>query len=206
MKTYEYARIRVLAQSMAESGIDPGTAARILEGGELVRRGTKPEGKADWMRAAMRRMDALLDTQTRRRVRERCACCLGGKRLEISKSIARENASLDERIRAANGAKLVFGHSVTREADGGVVVRFRPEGEASYACVCLPQAKAPLPITYCYCCGGHVKHHLQTALGRKLECTVLSSALASGGKRPCAFRFRLVEQAASGEPRKQPPA
>ena len=97
MKTYEYGRIRALAQSMAESGIDPSTAARILEGGDLIRRGTKPEGKADWMRAAMRRMDALLDTETRRRVRERCACCLGGKRLEISKSIARESASLDER-------------------------------------------------------------------------------------------------------------
>ncbi len=193
MKTYEYGRIRTLAQSLAESGIEPATAARIMEGGELVERGAKPEAKADWMRAAMRRMDALLDTKTRRRVRERCACCLGGRRLEISRSIARDHASLDERIEAANAAKLVFGNSVTRDADGSVVVRFRPEGEASYRCVCLPKAKEPLPITYCYCCGGHVKHHLQTALDHALECTVLSSAVSSGGKRPCAFRFRLVD-------------
>ena len=197
METYEYGRIRVLAQNLARAGIETSVTARILEGGELVKKGAKPDKKADWMRGAMERMDALLDAKTRREVRERCACCLGGKRLEASKRIAAEHPDLEDRVKAANDARFVFGHSVTRQDDGTVLVRFSPEGLEHYRCVCLPQAKEPLPITYCYCCGGHVKHHLQIALGRDLECTVRSSALSSGGKRPCAFSFRFV--AGSGE-------
>ncbi len=42
--------------------------------------------------------------------------------------------------------------------------------------------------------GGHVKHHLQIALGRKLVGTVRSSALSSAGKKPCAFVFAVQDQ------------
>lgn len=48
-------------------------------------------------------------------------------------------------------------------------------------------------ITYCYCCGGHIKHHLQIALGRSLVLKVRSSALSSGHKRPCSFLFTIKE-------------
>jgi hypothetical protein len=145
------------------------------------------------MAEAMRRMDALLDAPTRQAVRVRCACCLGGKRLQTSRGIAREHATLEERLRAANDAKFVFGHSVTRAEDGGFLVRFSPEGEAHYGCPCLRGAKEPLSITYCYCCGGHVRHHLQTALGCKLDVTVLSSALSSGGRKPCTFLLHALD-------------
>jgi hypothetical protein len=192
MKNYEYGRIRVLAENLASARIAPSVAAEILRDGDLIRQGTKPELKADWMRAAMQKMDSLLGASTSRTVREGCACCLGGRRSKLSKSIAREHHDLEERIKAANETKFVFGHSVTSEADGSILVRFAPEGQDHYRCVCLPKAKEPLPITYCYCCGGHVKHHLQQALGQDLACTVRSSALSSGGKRPCSFAFRLI--------------
>ena len=193
MREYEYGRIRTLATSLAEAGIWGETAERILEGGAGIRRGATPEKKAEWMAGAMRRMDALLDEPTRRRVREECACCLGGKRLQVSKGIAKSHASLEERIRAANEARLVFGHSVSLTGDGDVLVCFAPDGEPHYRCVCLPKAQQPISITYCYCCGGHVKHHLQTALGCKLDLTVRSSALASGGAQPCTFSFRFAD-------------
>jgi hypothetical protein len=191
MKNYEYGRIRILATKLAEAGVSQDIADRILEGGELVLGSTKPDKKADWMREAMSRMDTLLDPQTRHAIREGCACCLGGKRLQISKGIAKEHESLEDRIEAANKARFVFGHSVTKENDGKIVVRFAPEGQESYRCVCLPKAKEPVSITYCYCCGGHVKHHLQTALGRKLSCQVQSSPLSTGGKSPCTFIFAI---------------
>ncbi len=50
-------------------------------------------------------------------------------------------------------------------------------------------------------CGGHVKHHLQIALGRDVESAVRSSALSSGGKRPCAFSFRFVTDSEQGDRR-----
>lgn len=191
MKKYEYGRIAKLAESLEKAGLAPEIIAEVMAGGEEIRASTKPEAKADWMREAMFRLNRLLDLETRRAVREGCACCLGGKRLKLSKAIAKEHASLEDRIKAANETPFVFGHSVALSADGTVLVRFFPEGQEQYRCACLPQATRPLPVTYCYCCGGHVKHHLQIALGRQLACTVLSSALSSGGKKPCTFRFAL---------------
>jgi hypothetical protein len=82
---------------------------------------------------------------------------------------------------------------VTLQEDGQILVQFAPEGLPHYGCVCLRKAKEPISITYCYCCGGHIKHHLQIALGCKLECQVRSSALSSGGKKPCSFLFRIME-------------
>lgn len=193
MATYEYGRIAKLASALANVGIDKGIADEIMAGGDLIRKDAKPEKKAEWMSGAMDRMDALLDDPTRRTVREACACCLSGRRLDMSKSIGKTCGSLDEAIRAANDAKLVFGHSVAQQDDGRIVVSFEPEGKDSYRCVCLPKAKGAVSVTYCYCCGGHIKHHLQTALNRKLSCEVRSSALASGGKKPCSFWFTIVE-------------
>ncbi len=192
MPTYEFGRIRVLAAKLAAAGVAEEVAARIMEGGENISRGTRSERKAQWMAEAMRRMDELLDEETRHAVREGCACCLGGKRQQLSKAIAKDHDSLEDRVRAANETPFVFGHSVTQTGDE-VVVAFSSEGQEEYRCVCLRGAEGPVSITYCYCCGGHVKHHLQNALGRKLAVTVRSSALASGGKEPCTFTLKLVD-------------
>lgn len=189
MPDYEYGRIQVLADRLAKAGVSQDKIDEIMAGGESIRKTATPEKKAEWMKGAMDRMDALLDHETRRAVRESCACCLGGKRIEISKGIARIHAAFEDRLAAANEAHFVFGHGVTLEDDGRILVRFEPEGKESYRCVCLPKAKEPVSETYCYCCGGHIKHHLQIALGKKLSCAVKSSALESGGKRPCAFLF-----------------
>lgn len=193
MKKYEYGRIGRLAEKLSEASVDPALIDQIMEGGESIRRGAKPEKKADWMRDAMKRMNRLLDPQTRHAVRESCACCLGGKRLKLSKEIAKNLTSLEARIDAADRTPFVFGDSVQKDENGKIVVRFFPEGNTQFRCVCLPQAKEPLPITYCYCCGGHIKHHLQIALEKKLSCEARSSALSSGGKKNCVFEFTIVD-------------
>jgi hypothetical protein len=193
MTTYEYGRITQLAKKLTEAGIAQEIIDKIMEGGESVGKTATPVRKADWMSGAMDRMDALLGNATRRAIRESCACCLSGKRSQISKQIVKDHATLEDRIKAANEARLVFGHSVTLEDDGRILVRFSPDGQEHYRCVCLPKARGPISITYCYCCGGHAKHHLQQALGKKLTCEVRSSALESDGKRPCTFLFTIEE-------------
>jgi len=191
MPIYEYGRIKILAEQLAKAGVPGETIDRVMEGGEDIRGNAKPEVKAAWMKTAMERMDTLLNASTRQSVREACACCLGGKRLQVSKGIGKQHESLEERLKAANEARFVFGHSVSMLDDGRVLVSFAPEGLESYRCVCLPKAKGAVSVTYCYCCGGHIKHHLQNALGRKLSCEVRSSALESEGKRPCSFVFSI---------------
>jgi len=194
MAEYEYGRIKVLAENLKRAGVPAEVTTQIMEGGEDIKKTTPPKRKADWFRVSMERMDTLLDLPTRQAVREGCACCLGGKRLKLSKAIAQEHATLEERIAAANETHYCFGHSVTREEDGTIVVRFAPEGERSYRCVCLPKAEEPVSITYCMCCGGHIKHHLQIALGHKLAMTPRVTALSSGGTAPCTFAYTLVEE------------
>ena len=191
MKNYEYQRIERLARRLEEAKVKPEIIDQIMEGGKDILRKTSPEKKAEWMRRAMVRMNKLLPMTIRKAVREGCACCLGGKRLKISKTIASENVALEERIKAANAANYVG--SITLQANGEIVARFNLQKQPPYRCYCLPQARKPLPITYCYCCGGHVKHHLQIALGRELDCTTISSALSSRWQKPCTFSFQIKE-------------
>jgi len=189
MKTYEYGKIRVLAQKLEEQGIDSKLSEQIMEGGEKILKGSSNKAKSSWMRSAMQRMDDLLDKDTRHKVRENCACCLGGERLKTSQRIDRKGGSLDERIQAVNDADYI-GQAEKLE-DGKLLIRFSPEGQESYRCVCLPHAGEPISMPYCYCCGGHVKHHLQIALGRDVMMRVRSSALSSSGTKPCSFVFEL---------------
>lgn len=193
MKDYEYHRIRELAKQLGKAGIKQGTIDKIMEGGENILRKTSPTKKADWMREAMLRMNRLLDLNTRKTVREACACRLTGRPLKASQAIARENKSLKGRIKAGNEALSVFGGCVRMQENGEILVRFAPEGLDHYRCPCLPGADKPLPVTYCFCCGGHIKYHLQISLGRELDYTIHSTALSSGGKLPCTFSLRIKE-------------
>lgn len=192
---YEYGRIRMLDEKLRAAGIPEATIARIMAGGGTIKKSAKPEKKAEWLKGAMERMDQLLDADTRHAVRECCACALGGRRHELAKKIGKL-ATLKERIAAANEAKLVFGNRVTQKDGGTIEVCFFPAGRPEYRCVCLTKAAMPVSITYCYCCGGHVKHHLEAALGCKLKCTVQTSALASAGREPCTFVLRMEEEPA----------
>src|SRR5512137_1391680 len=120
MAEYESGYIRKLASSLAEFDVPEDVVSKILDGGENINKKTSGEQRAKWMKECMRRMDSLLDAGTRHAVREACACCVGGQRHEVSKGIFKNHGTLEERIAAANEARFVFGHSVTREKDGSI--------------------------------------------------------------------------------------
>lgn len=193
MSKYEYGRIERLYNSLVKYGVSQEIIDEIMEGGEDIKKDTKPEKKAAWFKAAIDRMDRLLDEKSRYVVREGCACCLGGKRQQLARQIAKQYHSLEERINAADKTGYVFGSGVKQEEDGTLTVSFFPDGLDSYHCVCLKKAAEPISGTYCYCCGGHIKHHLQTALGHNLTCKLISSALSSGGRSGCKFSFTIID-------------
>lgn len=99
--TYEFGRIARLAESLQKFGIPDTVAAKIMEGAESILRGTDQRKKAEWIAAAMNRIDELLDEDTKVAVREACACSLGGKRHQIARQIAKNNATLEDRVKAA---------------------------------------------------------------------------------------------------------
>jgi hypothetical protein len=191
MKNYEDHRIGELAAQLTKAGIKQEIIDKIMGGGEDILRKTTPTKKAEWMRESMLRMNKLLDLKTRKAVREACACRLTGRPLKASQGIAVKNKSLQDRIKAANKAIAVYGGCVRIQDNGEILMRFGPEGLDYHRCPCLPGADKPLPVTYCFCCGGHVKYHLQIQLGLELDYTIQSTALSSGGKLPCTFIFRI---------------
>ena len=136
-------------------------------------------------------MDELLDYDTRTAVREGCACCLGGNKARTCNKIVHEFDTLEERIKAVNDKQYICGSLILKK-NGEIIAVSEPVDQYYLQCVCLPGAKAPISITYCYCCQGYIKHHLQTALGCELEGGIISSSLSSGGKEPCVYSFRVV--------------
>ncbi|MBN1160890.1 MAG: hypothetical protein JXA17_02940 [Dehalococcoidales bacterium] len=164
-----------------------------MEGGEDILCKTSPEKKADWLRVAMIRMDNLLDLPTRKAVREGCACRVGRQSSKVSQAVARDNVTLEARIAAMNITFIAFGGGVWMQDNGEIIVCFAPKDPEGYHCSCLPGAEKPLSVTYCYCCGGQLKHHFQLSLGLKLEANPRGTALSSGGKTPCTFSLGIKE-------------
>jgi hypothetical protein len=193
MKNYEYRHIRKLSEQLEIAGVNRDIIDQIMEGGEEILKKTSPEKKADWLRIAMIRMDNLLDLPTRKAVREGCACRTGKQISKVSRGIAKDNATLEDRIAAANKTFMAFGGGVWMQDNSEIIVRFGPKGPEGYRCSCLPKAEKPLSVTYCYCCGGHIKHHFQISLGLKLEATPRGTALSTGGEKPCTFSLKIVD-------------
>lgn len=195
---YPHYRISHLALSLTQDNISQEIMDEILAGGESIRIKKDKEKRNDktevtaWFRDAMKRMDRLLDESARRKVRESCACCTGGKRYEMAKTICKSHDSLKDRVKALNDTSYIVGRSAELLDDGRVRVVFGTTAEGGSRCPCMNVSDEVMPITYCYCCGGHIKHHVQAALGVKADCTVVSSLLSSGGKRPCVFELEIA--------------
>ncbi len=193
MNRYEYGRIQKLYDSLQQQGVAPEIIDEIMQGGEDIRKNTSPKEKGLWLLAAMQKLERLLPPAVITPVREGCACCLGGERLKLSKVAFKAGSTLAERIAALDAAKMVCGNSARQVADNVFEVRFQPEGWPIYRCVCLPKVEGTPTTTYCQCCGGHIKHHMQVALGVPLTCEVVHTALTSYGKEACRFRFTIAE-------------
>jgi len=188
-----YGKVRSLYEALLCNEVSEEKVSRIMEGcGEITEKST-PAKRAAWIAHAMEKLDNELPLEERRQIREFSACCLGGKREKLSKAIAAEGGSLGERVAKANQTPYVFGHGVKLLDDGRIQVQFFPDGKESYSCVCLKGAKEPMSTTYCMCCGGHIKHHLQTVLEKELECEIIHTPLSTGGKKPCTMAFTVVD-------------
>ena len=137
-------RIRRLAENLQRAKVPAEVIEAVMAGGDDMGAGVCPAVKIDWWRGVVARMDDLLDEPTRRVVRQGCACCLGGKRQERARAIARDHDTLEARIAAANESPFVFGHSVRRLDDGQIEVSFFPTGLEHHRCPCLGQANEPL--------------------------------------------------------------
>lgn len=175
--------------------LDDQTVALIFEGFESVSDKSKKETRAAFFRQAVARMDALLPPETRRSVRDACACSKGGWRLKAVQKLAKEmqGKSLEEKLAALRG--ITFMGNPVLNSDGSITAAIGEQG--GFACPCPVfegvESSEPVSITYCYCCAGHFRFHYQIALGVRLATReVVSSALESRREKPCRFVYELV--------------
>jgi hypothetical protein len=196
MAAYNIGNIKNLDQSLVKNGIDTNTRKKIMKSGELIKGTSKPEELAEWCFNAMIKIDEMLDEKTKQKVREDCACCLGGKRDKLCKSVNKKFTTPEERIKAINDTHFVFGHEIKITGKEKYEVKFFDDAAPEKKCGCsggrLFTLNKKWSKTWCYCCGGHVKHHLETVLGKELKVKVISSALSSLGKKNCHFELSEI--------------
>jgi hypothetical protein len=194
VQEYENGKMEDLNQSLKKHGINNNIRKKIMKSGELIKKTSKKEVIAEWFYNAMNIMDELLDEKTKKKVREDCACLvMNGKRYEMCKAIKKKYATPEERIEAINYGHLVFGHEIKIIGPGKYEVVFKDESiPEKHCCDCLQVVMdKKMTNTYCYCCGSHVEHQLETLLGKKVDVEILTSSLTSMGEKSC--RFVLTE-------------
>ncbi len=189
---YEYGKIGRLYQSLIKNNINHELIDSIMEDGELIKKTSSNKIKVKWLFNAINRMDQLLDNKTKQKIREDCACCLSGKRQTICRKSNIDYKTTEDRINAANESHYVFGNGIKIIGKGKYQVSFFDDSIPVKKCVCVKDLDEKMSITYCYCCGGHVKHHLETVLGLPLKVKTISSALSSQGKKNCVFELSEI--------------
>jgi hypothetical protein len=192
MREYDEGKIEDLNQSLIKNGIDKNTRKKIMNGGELIKKKSKQEVKAEWFFNAMNVMDELLDEKTKKEVRGDCACCLEGKRKKLCQEVNKNYKTSEEKIKAISETHYVLGYEIKIIEKGKYEVTFFDEAIPEKRCSCLKVVMdKKMSKTYCLCCGRHVQQHLETVLGKNLNVKIVASALSSMGKKSC--RFILAE-------------
>ncbi len=151
----------------------------------------------------VRQMDALLTNEECLAVMEEQGCCKTGKPHKAHKDFGRQYAdkTLEEKIALLPTLDTPHKAPCRLHADGTLSVYWEYPSPNGNLCVCgcsmireLKQEPASsISPTFCACCAGHTRHHLQNSLGVKLRLKeVVSSALCSGGTGRCEFLFEIV--------------
>ena len=144
-------------------------------------------------------MDKLLSSEQCLAVMEQQGCCKTGKNDMATRAFGLEHAdkTIEEKIELLPKAKIPYGVPCKLNNDGTIMGYLE-----NYQCGCYGIRKlkklspsVKVPHTYCGCCGGYLKHHLQNALGVNLRLKkIVSSPNSSDGKKRCEFLFEIMKR------------
>jgi len=184
------ARVYGITKKLETYNIDKEVIKNIIGNGDLVDIITK--------------MENMLDHEVTYKVLDSCACGISIKEINSLKKIAAD--SLEEKIKGISlladfHASWNISINQDKTLSAGWVLK---DGE-SFACACtavvhnkikvgdLVRGSRKMPLTYCYCCAGHCRRHLQKLLDVQLKTkAIVSSPINSGGQKPCAFIFEII--------------
>ena len=161
------------------------------------------ENQPEEVLSLIEQMDKLFSKEQCLSVMEEEGCYKTGDANEMNLAFGRTHAdkSIEERIPLLND-KNVHPNVPCRVNNDGTLSIFWEIGEnGNYQCVCALYKKlkedqsqtSDISLTYCGCCGGHIRHHYQNILGVKLRLKeVVSSPINSSGEKRCEFLFEII--------------
>ncbi len=184
------AKVNGIKKRLIEHNIDENTIKEVIGNGDLV--------------DIIERMEKLLDHEIVYQILDSSACATSQKELNGIKKI--EGNSLQEKIEQI--PCLEDFHSdwnVNLNSDNTITARWVIKDKDNYACVCpctvnkklkvnsLPNENRTMPLTYCFCCAGHCRRHLERLLDLQLKTKeIVSSPINSKGEMPCEFIFERL--------------
>ena len=107
--------------------------------------------------------------------------------------------TLEERIALMSEFESIHKANLCRlNEDGTISLIFGIDGKkGDWYCPCAPIRKLKphdFPLTYCGCCGAHMRYTHEFALGIQLRLKeIVSSKANSDGEKPCEFVYEIVE-------------
>ena len=189
-------------QTLREFGVGEKVTEKIYSGFEEIKdKSAKPE-RAAFFGQAVGVMKENLTKEQVKEILQAGACCKGGSRERNSKQFAKDNKELGLKARLkliSERPEWYMGKAELDEQGFLIVYGIAYQQKGKFACACpnVNQKKEAcvIPREYCYCCGGHFKHHYEIMLGVKLNLVeIVSSPHDTKGEKPCVFQYQIVEK------------
>ncbi len=184
------ARLPGIKTKLAKYNINEKMAKEIIGNGDLV--------------DIIGRMEKLLEPEIMYQILDTSAC--GTSQRELRAINALEGETLQEKIK-----KIAFlddfhaGWNVVFNKDNTITAGWVIKDKDDFGCVCsatvknklkvsdLPHENRTMPLSYCLCCAGHCRRHLEKLLNVQLKTkAIVSSPINSKGKKPCEFIFEII--------------
>lgn len=191
--------VEKIEKSLKEHGIEVALISKMIPIMVQIPSKTKKQERAAEIIQVINNLDSILENETKIEVMDWCGCCKGGQRDKDCKNYAKTSKGLplNERIQGLSGIQYIGIARPRLNEDGTITAGVYWEADGIYKCPCPNfndvKLSEPVSLTYCYCCVGHFRHHLQNALQRQLKIKeIRSTALNSIGGKPCEFIFEII--------------
>lgn len=188
------ARIYGIKRKLAKNNIDEKIIKEIIGNGNLV--------------DVIVRMEKLLDPDMMHEILDSCACGGGAEFLKQCGKIGKDLAGkpLDEKVNHLNN-NIFNSEKIALNENNLLSGTFLYKENEKYKCVCSAAVKngmtvsnlvedagdRVMPLSYCFCCAGSFRRHLQLQLGVGLKTKkIISSPINSNGQKPCEFIFEIT--------------
>jgi len=138
------------------------------------------------------RMEKLIAPHMMHEIFDSCGCGGGRDYIKHCEKIGKEltGKPLEEKIKLINSdsEQIVLNNDkcvCSAAIKTGIIVSDLAQGAGADGRI--------MPLTYCFCCAGSYRRHLQLKLGLDLKTKeILSSPINSKGEKPCKFVLEII--------------